>query len=431
MYKYCLDLTYSWNQAAELAREPGVETSDRRNTRVVRGIHSWRYGVSKIVTSTKKTEAPLSLGIQGAAAINPTAIFDPVSTHPDVVISGLAARSKAKAEAQIKSYHLEQCRAYGSYDELLADPDIKAVYIPLPNGLHFDWTLKSLRSGKHVLVEKPIASNADQAREIRSVSDDTGKLVLEAFHWRFHPAAHLVKYLVESGDYGAVQEVKARMAVFAGAIGKDDIRMQYALAGGSCMDIMYVFSATSYFALPSLQGAKVEVTKTNPRINSRDPKIDDAMIADYTLTSTSGHVVQYHTESDFATPWLWGIIPPLWDLTSYIQIGLEHATILFPNFPGPWLDHTITVTDRKTGKTTKHQAYVDGPQWGKRGQRWWTTYRYQLEAFVDRVRAVQGGQSLAEAVDLNRLPWVGLQESEDVMGIVDAVYEKAGLGLRK
>ncbi|TKA77995.1 hypothetical protein B0A55_03839 [Friedmanniomyces simplex] len=400
---------------------------------LVLGFHNWRHGVPKIIASTKKSTSPLRLGVLGAAAINPCAIFDPVSTHPDVVISGIAARSKTKAEAQIKQYKLQHARAYVSYDDLLADPEIEAVYIPLPNGLHAEWTLKALRAGKHVLVEKPIASNAEQVREIKRVSDETGKVVLEAFHWRLHPAAHLVKSLVDSGDYGAVQEVRTRMALPAGTMGKDDIRFQYGLAGGSCMDMIYVYSATSYFAAPSLRDVKVEVQSAVPRVNARDGKIDEAMTTDYTITSPSannGQPVHCHAETDLAVPWLWGIIPPLWEGTITATVELEKATIVFPNFPGPWLSHTITVTDRATGKVTKHSAYSDGPQWVRRGQRWWTTYRYQLEAFVDRVRAVQGGKSLAETEEMEGLPWVGLEESEAVMTIVDKVYEKAGLGVR-
>ncbi|KAK0863836.1 hypothetical protein LTS02_006394 [Friedmanniomyces endolithicus] len=401
---------------------------------LVLGVHNWRHGVSSVAASTKKATCPLRLGILGAAAISPCAIFDPVSTHPDVVISGIAARSKIKAEAQIKRYKLQHARAYGSYEDLLGDPEIEAVYIPLPNGLHADWTLKALRAGKHVLVEKPVASNAEQVREIKRVSEESGRVVLEAFHWRFHPAAHLVKSLVDSGDYGAVQEVRARMAVPAGTMAKDDIRFQYALAGGSCMDLLYVFSATSYFAAPSLYDAKIDVLSAVPRMNARDGKIDDAMTADYTITSLSannGKPVRCHVETDLAVPWLWGVIPPLWEGTITVTIELEKATIVFPNFPGPWLSHSITVTDRGTGKVTKHSAYTDGPQWLRRGARWWTTYRYQLEAFVDRVRAVQSGRSLRGAEEMEGLPWVGLEESEAVMALADQVYEKAGLGVRK
>ncbi|CAD0088102.1 unnamed protein product [Aureobasidium vineae] len=400
------------------------------NTNLVLGFHNWHSGVPKIAGELKKNPAPLRLGVLGAAAINPGAIFDPVSRHPDVVIAGIASRSKAKAEQQIKVCSLPVARAYGSYEDLLSDPKIEAVYISLPNGLHFDWTIKSLRQGKHVLVEKPIASNAAQAQEIANVSQETGKVVLEAFHWRFHPAAHLCKQLVASGEYGKVKEVTTKMALPAAFLSKDDIRFNYDLAGGSCMDLTYVFSATSYYATSSLAEAKIEVIEATARTNKKDPLVDEAMQTTYTVTS-NGNTVTCHTQCDLAAPWLWGIIPPFWDLTAGITFTCENASIHYTNFPGPYLNHSINVRDNATGVTTKHQALVDGPQWLNRGEKWWTTYRYQLEAFVDRVRGVQSGNSVAEAEELDGLPWVSMQDSIAVMGIIDKVYEKAGLPLRK
>ncbi|KAK3614032.1 hypothetical protein LTR22_027920, partial [Elasticomyces elasticus] len=273
---------------------------------VIRRVHNWRYGAGKIAASTEKNESLVRLGTLGAAAINPSAIFDPVAKHPDVVISGLAARSKAKTKKQIKDYCPTHARAYASYD--------------------------------------------------------TGKLVLEAFHWRLHPGCHLVKWLIESGDYGAVQEVKARRAVPTGAIWKNNIRFQHVLADGICTDIIYVLSVTSYFTLPPLSGAVVSVTNAQPRIKCRDLNIDDAMTADYTLTSPNGtHTVRCHIEVDSKAPWLWGIIPPFWELQPYVEIELEHATIFLFNFSEPWFDHTIMVMEHQTGKYTKHQALVDGP----------------------------------------------------------------------
>ncbi|CAJ2513559.1 Uu.00g016780.m01.CDS01 [Anthostomella pinea] len=398
---------------------------------LILGAHNWYQGVSKIAASTKKTASPLRLGILGAAAINPAAIFDPVSTHPDVIIVGIAARSKSKAEAQIKQYSLTSARAYSSYDDLLSDPTIEAVYVPLPNGLHAEWAIKALQAGKHVLLEKPIASNAQQVRDIRRVSEETGEVALEAFHWRLYPAAHLVKSLVDSGEYGKATEVKAKWELPAGLFAKDDIRFHYDLAGGSCMDLMYVFSATSYYATPTpnLKDAEVEVLEAKARPNKTDPRIDDAMSATYVLRSDS-HSTLCKIEADLAAPWLWGLVPKFWTLMPSLSIEMEQATILFPGFAGPWSGHAITVTDKATGKVTKHSQYVDGAQWGQRGARFWTTYRYQLEAFVDKVRAVQAGADVRRLGEMSG-PWVSLDESEAVVGIVEKVYEKAGIPLRK
>ncbi|KAK4557008.1 hypothetical protein LTR86_005989 [Recurvomyces mirabilis] len=397
---------------------------------LMHGAHNWYHGVPKIVASTRKTDRPLHLGVLGAAAINPGAIFDPVSTHPDIIIAGIAARSRAKAETQIKQCKLQHAKAYDSYDALLGDPDIDAVYNPLPNGLHAEWTIKAMRAGKHVLVEKPIASNAEQVREIKKVADETGKVVLEAFHWRLHPAAHLVKSLVQSGKYGKVLEISAQMGLPAGALAKDDIRFKYDLAGGSSMDLTYAYSAVSYFATPSLYGAEIEVLSAKPRLNATDPNIDDAMDASFTIRKGKDTVL-CHTSIDLAAPWLFGVIPPIWKLTATCDIELDKAKISFPNFPGAWLQHSISVTDKATGKVEKYSAYVDGPEWKGRGQRWWTTYRYQLEAFVKGVRAVQGGKTLDEVAKMDEISWVSLEESEAEIAIIDKVYEKTDLPRRK
>jgi predicted dehydrogenase len=145
--------------------------------------------------------------------------IDPVSTHPTALITAIAARDKSRAQAQIDAYKSllpGDVKAHGSYDAVVSDPDIDAVYIPLPNGLHHRWAVAALRNAKHVLIEKPMASNAREAREIRDAASAAGKVALEAFHWRFHPAAHTVKSMVLSGEYGPVRSVNAAMVFPAG-----------------------------------------------------------------------------------------------------------------------------------------------------------------------------------------------------------------------
>ncbi|KAK3621128.1 hypothetical protein LTR56_022992 [Elasticomyces elasticus] len=295
-------------------RRATVSLRALRTPQVIRRVHNWRYGAGKIAASTEKNESLVRLGTLGAAAINPSAIFDPVAKHPDVVISGLAARSKAKTKKQIKDYCPTHARAYASYDA----------------------------SCSRIRTLKPSTSLFPKA------CTSTGPNALQ--------------WLIESGDYGAVQEVKARRAVPTGAIWKNNIRFQHVLADGICTDIIYVLSVTSYFTLPPLSGAVVSVTNAQPRIKCRDLNIDDAMTADYTLTSPNGtHTVRCHIEVDSKAPWLWGIIPPFWELQPYVEIELEHATIFLFNFSEPWFDHTIMVMEHQTGKYTKHQALVDGP----------------------------------------------------------------------
>ncbi|KAK5999085.1 D-xylose 1-dehydrogenase (NADP(+)) 2 [Cladobotryum mycophilum] len=109
----------------------------------------------------KKQDSALKFGILGAANIAPMALFIPAKSHPEVIIYTVAARDKAKAEAYAKKHGIPHVS--DSYEAILDDPEVDVVYIPLPNGLHFEWTLRALAKGKHVLLEKPSTSNAAEA----------------------------------------------------------------------------------------------------------------------------------------------------------------------------------------------------------------------------------------------------------------------------
>ena len=394
-------------------------------------IHSWRNGTAKIKASLTKDENPLRIGVISAAAINYAAIIDPVQTHTGAIIVAIAARSKAKAEAQITKYGLAPtCKAYGSYGEMLADPGIDAVYIPVPNGLHAEWAVKAMEAGKHVLIEKPVASNADQARRIHETATATGKVALEAFHWRFHPAAHRMREIVESGKYGSVTEISAEFGLPTGILGKDDIRFNYDLAGGASMDLAYVSCFCMYFAAPDSTACDFRVLEAKPRPNRLDNKIDDSMEAHFVIESPGRRPVNCHTFADSAVPLLWGFIPQIWKATPRSVIELEKARIEFDGFVLATYGHSIVVKEkdmngRLTGKKHAESCYVDGPQWGTRGKSWWTTYRYQLEGFVDMVRANEAGREKEY-----HGPWMSLDESTKLMELIDAVYEKAGLPKR-
>lgn len=177
----------------------------------------------------EKTPNALRFGILSTAAINPAALIRPAETHPDVLLYGIASRNYENARAYAKKYGFS--KAYASYQELLEDPDIDAVYVSLPNGMHYEWAAKALDAGKHVLLEKPFASNADEARALAAAADRTRNVCEEALHWQFHPAAHVVDALVSSGRYGRVVSTHARMVVPQGATPKNDIRWRYELAG--------------------------------------------------------------------------------------------------------------------------------------------------------------------------------------------------------
>lgn len=386
--------------------------------------------MNKVKASLKqKNESAIKIGVLSAAAINYTAIFDPIQSHPDVVITAIAARSKAKAEAQIAKYQLDGVKAYGSYDELLQDGDVDVIYIPVPNGLHTKWALKAMKAGKHVLIEKPISNNAAEAKEIQECSQATNKVALEAYHWRFHPAAHRVKQLIESGKYGLLISTFTKLIVPPGAISADDIRFKYDLGGGSSMDLAYVFSSSLYWASSAseVKNTRFEVIEAKPIINKSDNNIDEGMDTTISINhpDTSRPAVKCTTHARLARPKLFGLIPQYWDLSPGVVLELEKAKIEFTNFVGPWIGHKIIITEKPSGKKTVENCYVDGPEWGTKGQDWWTTYRYQLEAFVERIKKADGGE-----IAKYEGPWVSLDESVKVMEIVDAVYQKCDMPVR-
>ncbi|KAK4074871.1 uncharacterized protein Triagg1_5020 [Trichoderma aggressivum f. europaeum] len=389
-------------------------------------VLNWWNGVNKIKANLKKNPDAIKLGVLSAAGINFPALFDPVQTHPGVIITAIAARSKAKAEAQVAKYKLGAVKVYDSYEEVLQDPDIDAVYVPLPNGLHHKWALNALRAGKHVLIEKPIASNAAEAKEIRDCANETGKIALEAYHWRFYPAAHRVKEIIESGKYGHLTAVFSKMVLPPGTLTANDIRFNYELGGGASMDLCYVLSSSLYWASApnDVKGTSFEVLSTKPQLSKRDKRVDENMDATITITNADSArpPVKCTTVSELLPPKLLGFIPQMWGVTPLAVLELEQAKIEFTAFVTPFIGHKIIITE-KSGKKTTESCYTGGPLWGERGESWWTTYRYQLEGFVDRIRA-------AKNQDKYDGPWVDLDESVKLMEIVDAVYDKSGMPKR-
>ena len=173
--------------------------------------------------------------------IRSAAIIQPAQSHPEVIIAAIAARDQVKANAYAKKWDIPT--VHTSYQALLDDPAIDAVYIPLPNGLHFEWALKSLQAGKHVLLEKPSTSNAIEAEclfrsdfltQRRGTENGSRPVLLEAVHTAFHPAFKRFLELIEPAN---VVEGYATLELIKGFVNLDgDIRMDYDLSGGSLMD---------------------------------------------------------------------------------------------------------------------------------------------------------------------------------------------------
>ncbi len=175
---------------------------------------------------------PLRFGILGAARIAPKALVGPVGLIDSALVTRIAARDQSRAEAFAKQHGIDNVS--NSYADVIAAEDVDVVYIPLPMNLHHEWTIKALRAGKHVLCEKPFASNAEEAVEMVAVAKQEGRVLGEAFHHRYHPMFQRIVDVIASGAIGLVQRAEGYFNI---AIAQPDIRWDYACSGGSLMDL--------------------------------------------------------------------------------------------------------------------------------------------------------------------------------------------------
>ncbi len=174
----------------------------------------------------------LRLGLLSTAKINDEILAG--AAESDLVeVVAVGSRDQAKAEAYATERGL--ARAHGSYDELLADPDVDAIYVSLPNGLHHPWTMRALAAGKHVLCEKPYTRRPDEVDEAWDTAGAAGLALMEAFMYRHHPQTRLVADVVASGAIGRLLTVKG---VFTFPLHDlSNVRGQPELDGGALMDV--------------------------------------------------------------------------------------------------------------------------------------------------------------------------------------------------
>lgn len=175
---------------------------------------------------------PLRIGVLGAARITERSLTGPARATGHRLVA-VAARDRARAEAFAAAHGV--ARVASSYAELVADPEIDVVYNPLANGLHGPWNLAALAAGKHVLSEKPSASNAREAAEVRAAAARAGTVFMEAFHYLFHPVTRRLHELLASGELGELRHAEALVAIPAPP--DTDPRWSLPLAGGALMDL--------------------------------------------------------------------------------------------------------------------------------------------------------------------------------------------------
>lgn len=325
-------------------------------------------------------QRPIRFGILGAAKIAPNALTLPARQVPEVEVTAIAARDRARAREFAKANSI--ARVLATYEDLIADPDIDVIYNPLPNSLHCEWSIRALRAGKHVFCEKPIASNAAEAERMAQVSRDTGMLLVEAFHYRYHPLADRVRELIHGGTIGRLKHAEGHFSV---PIPPNNIRFDWSLAGGATMDLgCYPLHMIRYFS-----GMTPRVIAAEARVGP--PNIDVAMEADLELAPG---VTARMTCSMAADAQLGA---------SFLARG-DCGELNVTNPVGPHWGHQLTVT---TPEGTTNET-VPGE----------TTYTHQLRALVAALR----DDRIAFPTDAN--------DAVIGMGIIDGVYRAAGLPSR-
>ncbi|MBK9924681.1 MAG: Gfo/Idh/MocA family oxidoreductase [Anaerolineales bacterium] len=323
--------------------------------------------------------SPIRIGVLGAAKIVPMALGIPARSVPEVQIAAIAARDPKRAKRVARLFRIP--RVHATYDELLNDPEIDAIYNPLPNGLHAEWTIKALRAGKHVLCEKPFASNAEEAMEMARVAKETGKVLSEAFAYRNHPLTARMKHIMEN-DLGKIQRIEARFRFIL--LNFSNVRYRYDLAGGAQMDAgCYPVSMVRY-----LMGAEPKVVDAKARLFK--PEVDSGMETNLEFADGStGRIL-----CDMLSPRLFD---------SFLHVKGDAGEMkVFGPFQPHWF-HFMTV---RTSEGTRREHVKGGD-----------IYVLQLQNFV---KAIHGEISLS----------TNPEDAVNNMRVIDAIYEKAGLKRR-
>lgn len=342
----------------------------------------------------------MRIGMLGAAWIGPMGLIEPAKETDGVEVAAVAARDPQRARSYADEHGIPL--VFDSYDTLLASDEIDAIYNPLPNSHHARWTIAALEAGKPVLLEKPFTANADEARQVAEVAERTGLVVMEAYHWRFHPQADRAIELVAEGAVGEVTHVEAAM-IFPSMHGPDDIRYRYDLAGGALMD-------TGSYALSNLRAfGELEVVRAEAE--EMTPDVDVRMTAElrYVDSGATAAITSAFTGTDqkaeLGDPD--DIDPESFEFefqADVVVTGTE-GRLLIDNPLAPMWGSGLTVTD-PGGQTTHHEAAEQV-----------ATYTCQLRAFRDCVE--DGGPNLYPP-----------SESIKTMELIDAVYQAAGLPVR-
>ena len=324
---------------------------------------------------------PLRLGILGAARIAPFALIRQAHQLGSVEVSALAEEyhSERYLRRYAKRHRIPQ--TYRSFAELLANPDVDAVYVPLPISMHANWCIKAIEAGKHVLCEKPFAANATEVERVLRAAEGTDLVVAEAMHFRYHPLVDRVRDIIRTREIGAIEQIDANFCAYWPFT---DFRFDYETGGGGTID-MGCYPIGFIRAVTEEEPVVLEATA-----GLYGRLIDRWMRATMELPS-GGQVrllVSLRSRHVFSLS---------------IEIRGSRGSISVFNYVKPEVGHRLKV---RTEAGVRRERVPGG-----------STYRTQLAAFAEAVRArTQPVTTVADSL-LN-------------MRVIDAVYLAAGLPVR-
>lgn len=326
---------------------------------------------------------PLRIGILGAARIAEPAIVTPARTTGNRLVA-VAARDRRRAEAFAAQHGVE--RVLDSYANVITDPEVQVVYNPLANALHGPWNLAAIGSCKHVLTEKPFASNAEEAREVREAAVSAGVTVLEGFHYLHHPVTRRLHGLLDSGELGNLRHVEVNMVTPAPA--DDDPRWWLSLGGGALMDLG-CYSLHAHRVLAPWAGGPPRLVAARGGERAGQPGVDEWLSADLEFPSGATGSARCHMGGAKRR-------------MTYRIVG-DRGEATAADFVAPHLDDRVVVTTRAGQR-------VEGL--GRR-----SSYTFQLEAFAAHLR--EGAP----------LP-IDIDDAVETMTLIDGCYRAAGFSPR-
>lgn len=328
--------------------------------------------------------ADIRFGTLGAANITPAALTQPASRNPDVAVVAIAARDRDRAQAMADKEGVEH--VVDNYQAVIDHPDANVIYNPLPISHHHEWTLKALAAGKPVLCEKSFAMNEAEAVEMAEAADKAGLLLIEAFHYRYHPVFLRALDIYHAGMIGELVRLTGRFHVGLGdrEMPSNSIRMIYETGGGATMDMgCYPLSWMRHFTGEEPEVVSAEAVEGPPNVDLR--LVTELKFPNGATGSASGSMMKGDRF-----------------VADLVAEGTK-GTLTVNNPLVPHMGHEIKVDADGEINT---EALTDR-----------TTYDFQLDAFV---RALATGEKLA----------TDAEDAVKQMRLIDNAYRAAGMKVR-